>query len=278
MKKRMIILVVFFVFFTGIFAFAQLEDTYQWKEHTLTNVAFKENFPFSPENIKEGEEYSLPVVVTVSSELFEDEELLQQLYAQVHLVDTQGNLYSPGAGLSSEADKMLTYLFPIPNEVKKEDLSLTFEEVKEEKLEKLEILLEEGQKITLWPIDNKIFQELEDGIIIHTRLGNTVHHGGSVFTAGSAMRMQNMKNTQQFGSPMAAFAYTPTEDMEEGLNLLEKLAEKTILRVGEKEIKPEVLWLTEDKGCFIFSLMDLSTFDTLPAFAQEGDQLIITLP
>ncbi len=226
--------------------------------------------------MKEGEEYSLTIIATVTDELFENADLLQALYNEIRLVDAQGNLYPASGGLTSDMKTNFYYLFALPNAVKKEEVSLTFEEVKENKLE---LALENNHNITLWPIDSKIFQELGDDVFISTRLGDTVHHSGAIFKAGSGMRMETMRNTQQFDSPMVAFAYDDFgESEDEMLDSLEKVAEKTILRVNGKEVNPEALWLIEGKGCFIFSLMDLSPFDTLPIFEQENNYLIITLP
>ena len=71
----------------------------------------------------------------------------------------------------------------------------------------VELTAPSGNKISLTHVSADDFKAQDDGVIVNTRIGTTVHKSGSEFTEGSGLSLTNMRNTEQYEMPMVAFTY-----------------------------------------------------------------------
>ena len=106
-------------------ALAVTEGTmYGWINDLVIKVKAVNTKPmFAPAGITD-DQYPLAVELTVSNEIWEDENLYHELYGQAKLVDENGVSYAPGAATSK--DQTLTLLFAVDKGVEVDTLTLQF--------------------------------------------------------------------------------------------------------------------------------------------------------
>ncbi len=136
------------------------------------------------------------------------------------------------------------------------------------------IVSSSGGELTLTPMDPEAFAGQDDGVIVHTRIGTTVHSSGSQFRAGSGMRLKNMRNTVQYEKPKAVFTYDTDLELDAAADAIGEIGETAALMLDGKEVPVQVAWITSEMACFIFDCDALP--DSVPEFRlQDGALRII---
>lgn len=130
-----------------------------------------------------------------------------------------------------------------------------------------------GEKLVLSILADSAFAKQTDTIIVHTRVGTTVHNSGSLFWEGSALTLTNMRNTKQYKLPKAVFSYSISLAIDEAADALAEIAQKTMLVTGGKSYPVNVAWVTNNMACFIFDCPPLG--DVQLSFVQTKDILQI---
>ena len=133
----------------------------------------------------------------------------------------------------------------------------------------VKIVTASGAELKLTPLSAEAFAEQDDGVIVNTRIGTTVHNSGSQFLAGSGMKLKNMRNTVQYKEPRTVFAYETALDLQEAADAIGEIGETAALMLDGTEIPVQVAWITKDMACFIFDCDALP--DSVPVFrVQDG--------
>lgn len=116
---------------------------------------------------------------------------------------------------------------------------------------------EDGSAITLTPINAEQFKQQEDTVIVHTRIGDTAHNSGSIFRAGSGLRLSNMRDTKQYAMPMVAFTFESSLDFDKTADAIGTIGEKAVLTLEGNTYAAQLAWMTEDMACYIFNCPEL---------------------
>jgi len=250
-----------------------------WREYEIELTEVKTGGFFAPADMK-ADEYCVTAVITVPKDLAEDSDLMGAMYDEIILTDPAGNAYKPGALMSNETAE--SFLFAVPETVAKEDLTVSFgaaaesgdpEETAENPGTPAEISLENGETMILTPIEASSFADQGDKVIVHTRIGDTNHNSGSTFTAGSGLRLENMRNTKQYEMPRVTFTCETGLEFSEMADALGEIGKNAVLRADGAEYTPVLAWITEEMACYIFDCEELP--DTLPSFTLEDGKLVI---
>ena len=130
-----------------------------------------------------------------------------------------------------------------------------------------------GTKLTLTHVSADDFKAQDDGVIVNTRIGTTVHKSGSQFTEGSGLSLSNMRNTEQYEMPMVAFTYK-ADGSGDPADAIGEIGETTKLTIDGKDYPVDVAWITDEMGCFIFKCDEIPETDAL--FIVEDGSLRIT--
>jgi len=137
----------------------------------------------------------------------------------------------------------------------------------------VELTAPSGIKLTLTHVSADDFKAQDDGVIVNTRIGTTVHKSGSQFTEGSGLSLGNMRNTEQYEMPMVAFTYEADGDGDPA-DAIGEIGEKTTLTIDGNDYSVDVAWITDEMGCFIFNCDEIPETDAV--FTVENDSLRIT--
>ena len=137
----------------------------------------------------------------------------------------------------------------------------------------VQITAPSGNEITLTHVSTDDFKAQDDGVIVNTRIGTTVHKSGSQFTAGSGLSLGNMRDTEQYEMPMVAFTYEVTGDGDPA-DVIGEIGETTTLTIDGTDYPVDVAWITDGMGCFIFNCDEIPETEAL--FTLEDDSLRIT--
>lgn len=132
----------------------------------------------------------------------------------------------------------------------------------------------EGETIVLTMLAGDALAAQADDIIVHTRVGTTIHHSGSQFIAGSALKLTHMAGTKQYGMPKAVFGYESGLELEALADALGQIAQTTVLSLNGESYPVQVAWITAEMACFIFDCPELG--DAPLGFVDTEDGLIIT--
>ena len=131
-----------------------------------------------------------------------------------------------------------------------------------------------GAELMLTPIEAEAFAAQDDGVIVHTRVGTTVHNSGSQFLAGSGLGLGNMRNTRQYDMPRVTFTYESALDFDATADAIGEIGETAALTLNGALVPVQVAWITQDMACFIFDCGELPS--GIPAFSVEEGALVIT--
>ena len=240
---------------------------YTWKGHTI-EVTHIENFKhLSPKTLKDNE-YTVAVSIAVEESLWKDEEMQSAFYREAALLDPQGTAYSPQLSGTGADEPLWAFFFCVPKTVALEELSFTPGENGEKVNETAGqagqpadgpavLTAEDGSALTLTPADAESFRAQADKEIVHTRIGDTAHNSDSVFKAGSALGLSNMRNTKQYAMPMVAFTYESPSDFDKTADAIGAIGEKAALTLDGKTYTAQVAWITKGMACFIFDCPEL---------------------
>lgn len=116
---------------------------------------------------------------------------------------------------------------------------------------------EDGSTVTLTPVNMKQFKQQDDNVIVHTRIGDTAHNSGSIFRAGSGLRLSNMRDTKQYAMPMVAFTFESSLDFDKTADAIGAIGEKAVLTLEGNTYAAQLAWMTEDMACYIFNCPEL---------------------
>lgn len=130
-----------------------------------------------------------------------------------------------------------------------------------------------GVELTLTHVSADDFKAQDDGVIVNTRIGTTVHKSGSQFTEGSGLSLSNMRNTEQYEMPMVAFTYEATGDGDPA-DAIGEIGKTATLTIDGNDYIVDVAWITDKMGCFIFNCDEIPETDAL--FTVEDGSLRIT--
>ena len=125
-----------------------------------------------------------------------------------------------------------------------------------------------GMELTLTHISADDFKAQDDGVIVNTRIGDTEHISGSVFTAGSGLSLSNMRNTKQFELPMVAFTYEASGEGDPA-DAIGEIGEAAVLTLDGTDYPVQVAWITDTMGCFIFDCGEIPETDAV-FLIQDG--------
>ncbi len=137
----------------------------------------------------------------------------------------------------------------------------------------VELTTPSGVKLTLTHVSADDFKAQDDGVIVNTRIGTTVHKSGSQFTEGSGLSLSNMRNTEQYEKPMVAFTYE-VDGGGDPADAIGEIGETTKLIIDGNDYSVDVAWITDEMGCFIFDCDEIPETDAL--FIVEDGSLRIT--
>ena len=130
-----------------------------------------------------------------------------------------------------------------------------------------------GTKLTLTHVSADDFKAQDDGVIVNTRIGTTVHKSGSQFTEGSGLSLGNMRDTEQYEMPMVAFTYQADGDGDPA-DAIGEIGETATLTIDGNDYSVDVAWITDQMGCFIFNCDEIPETEAL--FTVEDGSLRIT--
>lgn len=130
-----------------------------------------------------------------------------------------------------------------------------------------------GMELTLTHVSADDFKAQDDGVIVNTRIGTTVHKSGSQFTEGSGLSLGNMRDTEQYEMPMVAFTYQADGDGDPA-DAIGEIGETATLTIDGNDYSVDVAWITDQMGCFIFNCDEIPETEAL--FTVEDGSLRIT--
>lgn len=246
---------------------AEVKGKYVWKGHTIEVTHIEHFKQLSPKGIKDNE-YTVAVSMEVEEAIWKDGKTQNAFYKEAALLDPQGTAYSPMASGKGVDEPLWVFFFCVPKTVTLEELIFSpgkngqkVEESKEHAEQSADgpavLTAEDGSAVTLTPADTEGFKAQADKEIVHTRIGNTAHNGGSVFWPGSALKLSNMRKTKQYAMPMVAFAYQSSLDFDKTVDAIGVIGEKAVLTVEGKAYSAQVAWITPKMACFIFDCPEL---------------------
>ena len=130
-----------------------------------------------------------------------------------------------------------------------------------------------GVELSLTHVSADDFKAQDDGVIVNTRIGTTVHKSGSQFTEGSGLSLGNMRDTEQYEKPMVAFTYE-ADGNGDPADAIGEIGETTTLTVDGNDYSVDVAWITDGMGCFIFNCDEIP--ETEAIFIVDNGSLRIT--
>ena len=130
-----------------------------------------------------------------------------------------------------------------------------------------------GAELTLTPIEGDAFAGQDDDTSVYTRVGTTVHNGGSQFWPGSCLRLSSMRDTRQYTMPKAVFTYESSLDTDAVADAIGEIGEAAVLSLNGTEYPVQVAWITENMACFFFDCED--PISDVPAFGVRDGNLYI---
>lgn len=246
---------------------AEVKGKYVWKGHPIEVTHIEHFKQLSPKGIKENE-YTVAVSMEVEEAIWKDKKLQSAFYKEAALMDPQGTAYSPMASGKGVNEPLWVFFFCVPKAVSLEELTFSpgkngqkAEESKEHAWHSADgpavLTAEDGSAVTLTPADAESFKAQADKEIVHTRIGNTAHNGGSVFWPGSALKLSNMRRTKQYAMLMVAFTYQSSLDFDKTADAIGVIGEKAVMTVKGKAYSAQVAWITKNMACFIFDCPEL---------------------
>ena len=120
MKRAVSVITALVVILAAVSAFAVEAGSYEWNGYTIEVKETSTSSMFAPAGMTE-DEYCVTLSLNFDEALNADDEQKHALYAEAYLADPQGNTYTPGTWLSSDAGH--TYLYAIPKSIAIEELS-----------------------------------------------------------------------------------------------------------------------------------------------------------
>lgn len=132
MKKIAVLLAaLLFAVMCAAPACAVEEGEYAWREWTIEVTKVEENPMFVPVQMKE-DEYTVAVYITVAEELWQDEGLGAELYAEAVLADADGNTYEALGRMTGTDNPVMILLYCVPKGIEAETLTFVLGEAAEE--------------------------------------------------------------------------------------------------------------------------------------------------
>ena len=123
MKKMAVLLAaLLFAVMCAAPACAVEEGNYAWREWTIEVTKVEENPMFVPVQMKE-DEYTVAVYITVAEELWQDEGLSAELYAEAVLADADGNTYQALGRMTGTDNPVMILLYCVPKTIEAETLT-----------------------------------------------------------------------------------------------------------------------------------------------------------
>ncbi|MEA5015058.1 MAG: hypothetical protein VB099_10905 [Candidatus Limiplasma sp.] len=281
--KRIATLLVTILFTTLCCTVAMaMEGEYLWQEHPIKVTSVMESTMFGPANMT-ADEYAVSVVLMVEEALWKDEALCGALYQEALLADRQGKTYAPQVNGVGTEDPTLVFFYCIPTGIAVEELSFVLKESESKDAAgdtgkapddgSVELSTADGHTIAFIPLETGAFQAQADKVIVHTRIGATVHNSGSQFLAGSALKLANMRNTKQYAMPMITFRYQTALGFDEAAEAIGVIGQSALLTLDGTDYPALVAWITEEIACFIFDSPELPSGTA--RFAVRDNQLVI---
>lgn len=276
--KRLLALCLTLALLASCTAALAIEKTdYQWGDTLLSLTGVDDNPMIQPANMA-SDEYAVMLTFQVTEALWKDEALQKTLYAEAVLVDGNANVYQAQASASGSDNPLLLYFYCIPEDVKLDDLTLRIGEAKDDGAAAAAVegpfeVTADETTYTLTPTDAETFRAQDDKTRVMTRLGTTVHNGGSQFLAGSSMMMGTMRSTKQYDMATVAFAYEGNDDTEAAADQLASIAGSCVLVQDGTEYKARVAWITPKMFCVFFACDPLP--EGVPTVLYDGAQITI---
>ena len=259
-----------------------MEGEYLWQDHPIDVTSVMESTMFGPANMTQ-DEYAVSVVLMVEEALWKDEALCGALYQDALLADRQGKTYAPQVSGVGTEDPTLVFFYCIPKGIAVGELSLVLKEngIKDAVGDTakvpgdgfIELTTADGKSIAFTPLEAGAFKAQADKVIVHTRIGATVHNSGSQFLAGSALKLATMRNTKQYTMPMIAFRYQTALGFDEAADAIGVIGQSALLRVDGTDYPARVAWITEEMACYVFDSPELPSGTA--RFAVRDNQLVI---
>ena len=276
MKRLLALCLALALLVTCTAALAIEKTDYQWGEYLLSLTGVDDDPMIKPANMAK-DEYAVMVTFQVAEALWKDEALQKTLYTEAVLVDASAKVYQAQASARGTESPLLLYFYCIPEGVKLDDLTLRLGEAKDGAAAAamegpFEVTVDETT-YTLTPTDAETFRAQDDKTRVMTRLGTTVHNGGSQFLAGSSMMMGTMRSTKQYDMATVAFAYEGNDDTEAAADQLAGIAGSCVLVQDGTEYKARVAWITPKMFCVFFACDPLP--GGVPTVLYDGAQITI---